>query len=158
MKWTKRIVMMHWIFALMLIVGVISIYTAAEFNFKTYEWRVAMGIHVIAGVLLTILLPLRIYWRLKDKKDSPNQEILPKIIQSTMLGLLLFLGVTGLVVGIYYEFFFVVFGDALLQKNYISFIHHEMGSYLLVFIGLHIMGAFKFIIIKSDNLLKRMMF
>lgn len=158
MKWTKRIVAMHWIYAVLLLVGVGFIFIAKEYKFQTEEWRVSMAIHAIVGMILFFLVLLRIYWRYKDRHISPKQEILPKTIQFIMLSLLVIVGATGAIYGIFYGFFETIFSNGIPTKNYFSFIHHEIGNYFLMFLGLHVLGAFKFLLIKTDNLIKRMMF
>lgn len=163
--------LLHWLMALTVALAWIFIYSKGLFDKGSFERNLLKELHMAAGLLVVLLLPLRLYMRRRHPLPAihPQPDPLTTRLAAAMHGLLYLalllipclgmlyvqskgqaLPVSGIELPQWFAF------DKPMAKN-IKQIHETLGLYLLYLVILHALAAWWHHFFKRDNTLKRML-
>lgn len=159
---------LHWIAA----ITVITLYLIAEVSedLPKAERKELMSVHVSIAMSLYIILWGRIFWRMGNARPAlPPQH--PVLVQlSRWVPILLLAGIAIMLVsgplmvwsnGSDINIFNAVTLPTMMEKNhdlheFFEEVHEFGANVLLLAFALHILGAIKHLVVKSDGTLRRM--
>jgi cytochrome b561 len=162
---------LHWITA----AAVIALYIIGEgygFPDTREGHRAAIGLHISIAMLAWIFLLARIIWYFAQKEPPPPDQhwslaLLSRIVRYGLLLIIAVQIVTGPLM-IWFEARPIPVFDWFMIPSPFSVSHHEWhemiepihttaGSLVLPFVGLHVLGALKHLIIDRDRIFQRIL-
>jgi len=164
---------LHWGFAgsvlTMLVIGFTMTNTA--FSLSLYQW------HKSLGVIFSLLIGIRIYWRTVHPwqlSNASKNSRLARITHSVLMLLLCLMPITGLLNSGFSGFSVHLFDLVIIPENInaagenepynhdiyetAKLVHKLLAYVFAVFVFLHIGGALKHHFISKDNTLSKMLF
>lgn len=161
----------HWLIALLVLLMLGGSFFLDDVP-KPYE-GLAVMIHKSIGLTILVLMILRIVWIVRAGKPAlpfmPKwQKILARSVQHSLYLLLILMPLTGWIMStaagrspLFFGLFTVPFPGIPLDKNlsHNLFTTHQIIAWLLIaLVTIHIIGAFKHLLLDKDNVMRSMWF
>ncbi len=175
-KLTHTTIALHWSVAIFMIgLLALGIYMVEVDDKSLYSWHKSFGILALGFIVLRVLWRMRNGWPVPVSVYSKIEQALSKITHWALILGTLALPISGMIMSYFSGRGLYLFGLELAAANpvpdnprqvipynenvaeFFGGVHEIAGYVLIVFIVLHIAGAFKHHIIDKDNTLKRMM-
>lgn len=170
-RYSWQAMLLHWVIAL-LVIGMLYLgYSIEDIPRNTPERAFTVNLHKSFGVLTLVLVLLRCYWRATHRPPPlppamPRWEVVAARWSHRLLYLCLLLqplsGYLGSSFNKYGVKFFGVplpqwgWEDKLLRSIF-NEIHGAVAVMLLVLIGIHVLAAFKHLLVDRDRIFQRML-
>ena len=155
--WKKTIIFIHWLSALFLIETILTThYFASTFGISKSKMLYA---HVTFGTVFIVILVLRLYFRLKNRRATPKSGKISTFLQHSLYTVMIALAVDSLLIGFKGIFSFVFFNQPFPTQFFIDspfFDLHNTFSYILIaLVSVHLVNSMVGICQKGNHSFSR---
>lgn len=162
---------LHWLMSLM-VIGMVIVGFVVDGMEKGPDKSTLVGLHISTGVIVLVLALFRWYWTLSSKKLNPVEGItklekglghaakwllMLAIVIMPLSGMLMIMSY-GKSINVYGLFEIAPFVSKSREAGgFFGSIHGYMAWFIVIVVGIHVLGAIRHHFIKKDDTLNRML-